>query len=400
MYLGKNIWRNFDGLSNAHRETLGYLKAPHFSPKLPKQPRLTRNRGKQFDRKNVFLSTILRSTSPMGPVKMAKKRPSNASAKAADSNKAGTKATPPKELWFNEGKMTEAKAEYVLWLDGMGIGTSLATSLSHAANFIFKLHRAVGDSIDESSEKSRISLYPLMDGMYITCGSRPTLEKIIRSTMVRLGREFTTQTELTKRFLIRGGLAFGATIHGANLPSECFCPSKSNEDTFNTSTLNETRSRLLLSSGMQAAYESERKAPPFGIYVHESAISVPRLVNVGERGFPSRLWCWWKNGDATAKAVAKQLATQIEAYFNEAEARSIDINYPTEAIRRHRSAFNEYFRDLRNAGPSPSNSGHMENPVAVEDGNRSKETPFGVRKLGPKCDYSENCTENDGSGSD
>ena len=257
-------------------------------------------------------------------------------------------------LYFNASKLPQPQGEYVFWCDGMGTGGALSRSLSHAANFVFKLHRAFGDSADTIAG---VKLYPLMDGMYVTSPSRDTLQSVIRRAYVELAKEFVDHADVNKHFLIRGAVAFGTTLHGADVPDDAFIPGsgttkKKNAEKFGKSKLNDTRSALLLSSVMGLAYQTESLAPPFGVYVHETAISAPQLVDPHDNGFPSHLWFWWK-GNSAATTVAKKLAPKITEYFDQAEDRTRDINYPVDSIKRHRSSLPEYFGAMLNQKPKP-----------------------------------------------
>jgi hypothetical protein len=230
----------------------------------------------------------------------------------------------------------------------MGTGGALATSLSHAANFVFKLHRAFGDAVDAVSG---VRLYPVMDGLYVTSESRNTLQSVIRNAFVELANEFLGYEEVPKHFIARGVVAYGATLHGANVPDEAFIPGirtefeAENRDAFAKSSLKVTRSALLLSSAMAVAYRADSKAPPFGIYVHDTALSIPQLIDPHDSGFPSRLWSWWR-GNVAASGVAEELATALMQYFDEADQHSRDLDYPSEAIKSHRNAAQEYFGEF------------------------------------------------------
>lgn len=251
-------------------------------------------------------------------------------------------------LYFDANHLPHPNGEYLLWCDGMGTGGALATSLSHAANFVFKLHRAFGDAVDAVSG---VRLYPLMDGMYVTSESRNTLQSVVRNAFIELAKEFVGHEEVPKHFIARGVVAYGATLHGANVPDEAFIPGirtafeAKNREAFAKSSLKATRSALLLSSAMAVAHRADSKAPPFGIYVHDTALSIPQLIDPHDSGFPSRLWSWWR-GNAAASAVAEKLAPALMQYFDEADQHSRDLDYSPEAITNHREAVQEYFGEF------------------------------------------------------
>lgn len=248
-------------------------------------------------------------------------------------------------LYFNADQLQDARGEYVAWCDGMGTGSALSTSLKHAANFVFKLHRAFGNAVD-SVDGAR--LYPLMDGMYVTSPSRDTIQSVIRAAYTDLAREFYAHKEIHKHFIVRGAVAYGATLHGADVPEEAFVHGigsqheKKNRKAFAESTMDSSRTTLLLSSAMATAYHAENSAPPFGVYVHDTALAIPQLVDQHDKGFSSRLWRWWR-GNTASITVAKELAPALTSYFDKAEQCSKDLNYPLEAIKKHRESLPEYY---------------------------------------------------------
>jgi len=236
----------------------------------------------------------------------------------------------------------------VLWCDGMGTGRALSTSLRHASNFVFKLHSAFDKAVDGVSTSS---VYPVMDGMYVTSPSFNDITNIIEVAFTELAEEFLEWDELDKHFMVRGGIAYAGTLHGKDIDDSAFAPEPGKFDVhidqsnFEGSTLDETRSRLLLSSAMVPATRSEDKAPPFGIFVHDSALSFPEVVKSDDNGFPNRLWRWWKRDNSTRR-VACELSKAVMEYLDEAESRSHELGYPSKSIERHETLAIEYFRDV------------------------------------------------------
>lgn len=249
-------------------------------------------------------------------------------------------------LFFNSEPLPPPTAEYVLWCDGMGTGRVLNSSLHVAANFICKQHRAFDLAV---SEIEGVRLYPVMDGMYMTSPCRETVQRILRGAFLELAEEFLSHSRTNRQFMVRAGLAYGATLHGASLPEESFVPEGEDPSVFSDSQLNQTRSALLLSSAMVPAYEAERQAPPFGVCVHESALNAPQLVEPSDKGFPSRLWRWWDSSD---DETVKKLTVGVMRYLDDAAKRSRELDFPVERIKRNRDAATEYFREfLKEADP-------------------------------------------------
>ncbi len=249
-------------------------------------------------------------------------------------------------LYFNSRHLPHPTGEYVLWFDGMGTGRALIHSLHNAANFVFKLHAALDRAIAPGDP---VHVYPIMDGLYLSTNARAVMQAAIRRAFVELADEFLAHAaeDITRRFMARGGLAFGATLHGADVSPDAFVHGigtpyeGQNRASFADSRLNDTRSRLLLCSAMVAAYEAEKSAPPFGIFVDDSA----QLADRTACGFQGSLWRWWY-GDPYAEDIVQRLWPAIRDYLDEAERRSPELGYPLESIRRHRDAATEYFRHV------------------------------------------------------
>jgi hypothetical protein len=251
-------------------------------------------------------------------------------------------------LYFVTEDLHDAEGEYVLWCDGMGTGRALSTSLRNASNFIFKLHSAFDKAIDGVDTSN---VYPVMDGMYVTSSSYDDITSIMEVAFAELAQEFLEWNDLNKHFLVRAGIAFGGTIHGDNIKSEAFVPEKGEFDVhidqsnFEDSTLDNTRSRLLLSPAMVSATRAEDKAPPFGVFVHDSALSFPEVVKSSNDCFPSKMWHWWRNNDSNRK-LASDLSQGVLDYLEKAKKRSHELDYPRESISRHKSLTEEYFREF------------------------------------------------------
>ena len=70
--------------------------------------------------------------------------------------------------YFNSQLLPEPSQEYVCFLDIMGIQSRMKKGcLAKCGNFIFKLHATILEAWRTSGYKS-VSVYPIMDGAYIT----------------------------------------------------------------------------------------------------------------------------------------------------------------------------------------------------------------------------------------
>jgi len=188
-----------------------------------------------------------------------------------------------------------------------------------------------------------------MDGIYITSPTREDMQNVLKSAFCELAREFINKPGVKNMHMMRAGLAFGPTLHGADIKDEAFYGTYrgyiTTREMFENSSIDDVRHHVLLSPAMVVAYEAERHAPPFGVYVDDSAKTYPQLVENSGGGFKSSLYQWW-GGDEAARQIAAKLYEQIVFYLNTSETHSVGLQYPREIIERHRVLAKEYFGGL------------------------------------------------------
>jgi hypothetical protein len=96
------------------------------------------------------------------------------------------------------------------------------------------------------------------------------------------------------------------------------------------------------------AYEAESLAPPFGVYIHESARAfAPRTTD----SYPYRvnLWRWFTDNDALTWAMRRTLLGHFDWIDKNRSAAQCD----SEAFNRHKSLAVEYFRLYELNGTEP-----------------------------------------------
>jgi len=250
-------------------------------------------------------------------------------------------------LYFNSKHMPPPRGEFIAWCDGMGTGRCLSRSLHEAANSVFKLHSAF--SIAQSGITG-VRFYPVVDGVYITSPSRNMMNKVLRNAFCELAKEFVHTPGTANMHMMRAGLAFGPTLHGADIPAEAFFGTFNDgreieAEAFAQSPLSQIRLQVLLSPAMVLAYNAEKCAPPFGIYVDATAKGYPSLCSNSDGSYISNLFQWWILDDE-AREIATALYDQVLFYLSKAETHSIGMGYPIDAIRRHRELAFEYFGGL------------------------------------------------------
>lgn len=226
-------------------------------------------------------------------------------------------------LYFDANQLPEMKYEYVAWVDIMGTQISMSKSIKITANFIFKLHLAA-----LSANKSKgLNLYPVMDGFYATSALQSEMLEFLRTVFRSVADEFIATDDQYHRFAIRGGLAYGPVIHGNNV-HECSKDLKTNASYTDA---------ILLGLPMVQAYLSEHDAPPFGVFVHESARTF------APSGTDPMHWIWLKWKDKNSSSTWCELKAALIAYLDWSEKRAEAIGYHADRIKKHREMVEQYF---------------------------------------------------------
>ena len=177
------------------------------------------------------------------------------------------------------------------------------------------------------------------------------MNRVLRNAFCELAKEFVHTPGTSNMHMMRAGLAFGPTLHGADIPAEAFFGTFNDgreiqAETFAQSPLSQVRLQVLLSPAMVLAYNAEKSAPPFGIYVDDSAKGYPSLCSYSDGSYISNLFQWWILDDE-AREIATALYGQILFYLSKSETHSVGMGYPIDAIRRHRELAVEYFGGLK-----------------------------------------------------
>lgn len=153
--------------------------------------------------------------------------------------------------------------EYVCWLDIMGTKSSMSESFEKSANFIIRFHTAVL----KAAVSKKVRVYPVMDGVYVVVESLDDMRDAIDKIMTCLAEVFLAETN-NHRFIVKGALATGTIQHGSKISSEV-SPDMAPRIGY--------KQHLLFGMPMIQAFNAEKQAPPFGIYIHESARTVGGL---------------------------------------------------------------------------------------------------------------------------
>jgi hypothetical protein len=228
-------------------------------------------------------------------------------------------------LFFNAQLLPQPVDEYVAWVDVMGVQSAMSRSLSISANFVFKLHMAA-----LRAPNNGVSLYPVMDGLYIATPSQQAMLEFLRSVFRDIAEEFTAETENLHRFIVRGALAFGPVIHGAAVPASVATD-------FGTVSGGQYKTSILLGMPMVQSHLAERNAPPFGLFVHESARTFAPAATLPLHHV------WWKWVTPGNSQVWNGTLAALKLYFEWCRSRPDSILYDRERIEVHADLVRQYF---------------------------------------------------------
>lgn len=235
--------------------------------------------------------------------------------------------------FVKDSAIPQARNEYVCWIDIMGTKSKMENSVNTCAIFMLKFHASILDAIQK--KKCVISVYPVMDGVYITSTSINDLQTALFHIFSELGDLFLSEDSFYHQFLVKAAIAYGPVIHGKDI-----------DDSVNNAIASDKnyKNSLLLGLPMIQAITGEQKAPPFGVYVHESART---FHPTGETAFSFKWWKWFLLGkQGWNKDKTKQLSQKIEKYFDNCKKQSMVLEYPSDRIDVHKQAATEYFLQI------------------------------------------------------
>lgn len=219
-----------------------------------------------------------------------------------------------------------AQPEYVAWIDLMGARGWMSGSIRRAAEMISLIH--VAGRI--ASKKYAVECYPVIDGVYLVGSEKKSFQRAAALAMRLLVETFLAQDHADRRFLVRGGIAYGRVLHGKSI-------AKLHENLEKDESYSKC---LALGIAIGQAYEAEGKAPPFGFYVDNTARST---ASADAFPFPSSFFRWWSiQNESTAAA---NFGKDLDTYFEYLSNKRRELEYPEERLKNHRELAREYFRD-------------------------------------------------------
>lgn len=218
--------------------------------------------------------------------------------------------------------------EYVAWTDIMGARSAMSLSLRKSANFVFKLHEIAMAELHDM-EAGDIHIYPMMDGFYSVSPTRTQLADFLCKVFRSLANEFVSGNDPRQRFMVRSGIAYGSVIQGYRVPEQAVHSTRIDQ---------KYKETILLGLPMVQAFFAEHEAPPFGIFVDESA----RLI------FPhgsNEHWYRWGN---SASVLWSRLHDRLEEHLEWCSVHADELKYKPDRIEIHRDMVNQYFGTCNN----------------------------------------------------
>jgi len=185
-----------------------------------------------------------------------------------------------KRFEFSSEKLAIAPNYYVGWIDLMGAGHLMSTSVHKTANFLVRLHMAVNEACVGAKFKG--TPLPINDGIFLISASKAELMTVLRDSMATMAQLFVAVPRPHDRFFVRSAVAFGPVYFGNDLKQGIAI--KKTRDAIDLE-------RVAFGPPVIEAYLSEKDAPPFGIAVHESARA---FAPQGSAPFRMTHWLWWQ----------------------------------------------------------------------------------------------------------
>ncbi|TAK41017.1 MAG: hypothetical protein EPO27_20065 [Betaproteobacteria bacterium] len=210
-------------------------------------------------------------------------------------------------------------------MDVMGIQSSMSRSLPITANFIFKLHASA-----LLAPNAGVTLYPVMDGLYAATPNQATIFEFLRAVFVEVANEFNQAADPLHRFIIRAALAYGPVIHGTAVPANASNP-------FQSAAGTAYKNAILLGIPMVQAHQAERNAPPFGLFVHESARAFSPV------GTNPLHHVWWKWVNPNNAQIWNTLRGNLQTYYQWVKQRPNLLLYDADRIIVHEGLVEQYF---------------------------------------------------------
>ena len=224
-------------------------------------------------------------------------------------------------VYFNAEGLA-IKPAYVSFVDIMGMATAMALSLRRSANFMGRFHVAL---LSISSMVPKCKVYPVMDGAYVVSDNLRFMLTFLHKLFEYLSLMFVNADDLSKCFLIRGSIAYGDVVLGADINKQVSIE-LSDDDLY--------KRNLLMGVPVAHAFLCADKAPPYGIFIDDT-------IRARQDSKMSGIWYrWWSK---MQENIAKKVGLQLERYFKWTKERCDEIMYNLDKQNAHESLARQYW---------------------------------------------------------
>ena len=228
-------------------------------------------------------------------------------------------------VYTDADQLSAITEEYVCWLDLMGVRGTMSRSLETSAIDILNLHVAIDDELDRDA----ITHYPIMDGVYATSDDKQEMLEFLSGVFGKLAKDNIENREPEYTYIPRASLSYGPILHGENLTDGV------NEEFMTNSDYAES---LLLGLPMIQAVENEPNAPPFGVYIDQSARA---FAPDGDEPIERTWHEWFRYLDDD---ISDLLYQNLDEYYDWCSSNSHLLEYEKESIERHREMAEQYLQ--------------------------------------------------------
>ena len=243
-----------------------------------------------------------------------------------------------KKYRFDSRKIEQVKNCYVAWIDLMGAGHLMSVSVNKSANSLARLHMAVDHAARNLPD---VETLPINDGVFIFSRTKNNAQYAVRDTLIILAGFFIATDDPQNKFMVRGSIAFGPVYRGEDI-SKGLSQTKQKEH-------KKTLERVAFGPPIIQSYMSEHHAPPYGIFIHESARA---FAPHGDTPFSITHWLWWQNdnkssapkGSPDPSSIKDVLCDDLISYFSWMHSSSIFNGVAKEKIDFWDRSCRQYFR--------------------------------------------------------
>lgn len=216
------------------------------------------------------------------------------------------------------------KGKYVVWIDIMGSGVLMRTSVGLTKRAIETLHSAV-----ELATSENVQAFPMNDGVFLVCTTYTDIQRALSVIFTNIHQTNldmfnpTSATKMTvgharKLILVRASIAYGPTITSRD-----------------NSPLNDRNyGHVVLGPAVSNAYASESNVGPFGVFVHESA----RMH--GERRYRTVFQRYGPKNRDLSNSIFELLAS----FYEVAATCPFELGYRLERQIVHKALASEFFQ--------------------------------------------------------